>query len=126
VFASGIWTLAILSGTLLVAVGGNTLTLIPLYAIGVFTGFTLSQGGLVVHWRRTRPPRWRYRASLNGLGAAVTAVAIVVFLATKFTEGAWVVVLALPAFIRSEPVIVLIPWRCPTGCVTGSCTTTST
>ena len=88
VFASGIWTLAILSGTLLVAVGGNTLTLIPLYAIGVFTGFTLSQGGLVVHWRRTRPPRWRYRASLNGLGAAVTAVATVVFLATKFTEGA--------------------------------------
>jgi hypothetical protein len=88
-----------LSGTLLVAVGGNTLTLIPLYAIGVFTGFTLSQGGLVVRWRRTRPPRWRYRASLNGLGAAVTAVATVVFLATKFTEGAWVVVLALPAFI---------------------------
>ena len=87
VFASGIWTLAILSGTLLVAVGGNTLTLIPLYAIGVFTGFTLSQGGLVVHWRRTRPPRWRFRASLNGLGAAVTAVATVVFLATKFTEG---------------------------------------
>ena len=80
-------------GTLLVAVGGNTLTLIPLYAIGVFTGFTLSQGGLVVHWRRTRPPRWRYRASLNGLGAAVTAVATVVFLATKFTEGAWAVVL---------------------------------
>ena len=99
VFASGIWTLAILSGALLVAVGGRTLTLIPLYAIGVFTGFTLSQGGLVVHWRRTRPPRWRYRASLNGLGAAVTAVATVVFLATKFTEGAWVVVLALPAFI---------------------------
>ncbi|HEY3651582.1 MAG TPA: APC family permease [Streptosporangiaceae bacterium] len=99
VFASGIWTLAILSGALLVAVGGNTLTLIPLYAIGVFTGFTLSQGGLVVHWRRTRPSRWRYRASLNGLGAAVTAVATVVFLATKFTEGAWVVVLALPAFI---------------------------
>ena len=59
VFASGIWTLAILSGALLVAVGGNTLTLIPLFAIGVFTGFTLSQGGLVVHWRRTRPPRWR-------------------------------------------------------------------
>lgn len=59
----------------------------------------MSQGGLVVHWRRTRPPRWRYRASLNGLGAAVTAVATVVFLATKFTEGAWAVVLALPAFI---------------------------
>jgi hypothetical protein len=99
VFASGIWTLAILSGALLAAVGGDTLALIPLYAIGVFTGFTLSQSGLVVHWRRTRPPRWRYRASVNGLGAAATAVATVVFLLTKFAAGAWVVVLALPAFI---------------------------
>lgn len=87
VFASGIWTLAILSGTLLVAVGGNTLMLIPLYAIGVFTGFTLSQGGLVVHWRRTRPPRWRYRASLNGLGTAVTAVATVVFPGDEVHRG---------------------------------------
>jgi amino acid transporter len=93
VFASGIWTLAILSGALLVAVGGDTLALIPLYAIGVFTGFTLSQSGLVVHWGRIRPPCWRYRAGLNGLGAAVTGLATVVFLLTKFTEGAWVVVL---------------------------------
>jgi amino acid transporter len=99
VFASGIWTLGILSGALLVAVAGNTLALIPLYALGVFTGFTLSQSGLVVHWRRTRPRRWRYRASLNGLGAAATAVATVVFLVTKFTEGAWIVVLTVPAFI---------------------------
>ena len=99
VFASGIWTLAILSGALLVAVAGNTLTLIPLFAIGVFTGFTLAQGGLVVHWRRARPPRWWYRAALNAVGAVATAAATVVFLVTKFTEGAWVVVLAVPAFI---------------------------
>ncbi|HEV2375585.1 MAG TPA: APC family permease [Streptosporangiaceae bacterium] len=99
VFASGIWTLAVLSGALLVAVGGNTLTLIPLFAIGVFTGFTLSQSGLVVHWRRTRPRHWQYRAALNGLGAVTTAVATVVFLVTKFTGGAWVVVVAVPAFI---------------------------
>ena len=99
VFASGIGTLAIMSGALLVAVRGNTLTLIPLFAIGVFTGFTLSQSGLVVHWRRLRPAHWRYKASLNGLGAAATAVATVVFLVTKFTEGAWVVVLAIPVFI---------------------------
>ena len=59
VFASGIWALAILAGALLIAVDGNTLALIPLYAIGVFTGFTLSQAGLVVHWRRTRPPAGR-------------------------------------------------------------------
>jgi len=99
VFASGIATLTVLSGALLVAVAGNTLKLIPLFAIGVFTGFTLSQAGLVVHWRRARPPRWQYRAALNGLGAAVTAVATVVFLVTKFTEGAWVVVVAIPMFI---------------------------
>jgi amino acid transporter len=99
VFASGIWTLAILSAALLVAVAGNTLTLIPLFAIGVFTGFTLSQSGLVVHCRRTMPPRWRSKAALNGLGAAATAVATVVFLVTKFTEGAWVVVLAVPLFV---------------------------
>jgi hypothetical protein len=99
VFAVGIWALAILSGALLVAVGGNTLALIPLYAIGVFTGFTLSQAGLVIHWSRTRPPRWHHRAIVNGTGAAVTAGATVVFLATKFTAGAWVVVLAIPALI---------------------------
>ncbi len=99
VFAPGIWVLAILSAALLVAVGGNTLALIPLFAIGVFTGFTLSQAGLVVHWRRARPHRWRYRAALNGAGAVATAVATAVFLLTKFTEGAWVVVVAIPAFM---------------------------
>ncbi|MGN6176517.1 MAG: APC family permease [Streptosporangiaceae bacterium] len=99
VFAPGIWTLAVLAGALLAAVGGNVLTLIPLFAIGVFTGFTLSQTGLVVHWSRARPPRWHYRAAINGLGAAATAVATVVFITTKFTEGAWVVVIAVPAFM---------------------------
>jgi hypothetical protein len=99
VFAPGIWTLSILSGVLLVAVRGNVLTLIPLFAIGVFTGFTLSQSGLVVHWWRTRPPRWELRAALNGLGATVTAIATAVFILTKFTEGAWVVVIAVPGFI---------------------------
>jgi amino acid transporter len=99
VFGNGIWTLAGLSGALIVAVRGNTLTLIPLFAIGVFTGFTLSQTGLVVHWRRTRPPRWRQRAAVNALGAVITAVATLVFLFTKFTEGAWVVVVAIPVFI---------------------------
>jgi amino acid transporter len=99
VFAVGVWALAILSGALLVAVGGNTLALIPLFALGVFTGFTLSQAGLVIHWWRTRPPRWRHRAIVNGIGAAATAVATMVFLVTKFTAGAWVVVLAIPALI---------------------------
>jgi amino acid transporter len=98
-FTTGIWTLAIMAGVLLVAVGGDTNRLIPLFAIGVFTGFTLSQTGLVVHWRRTRPPGWARRAFLNGLGAVVTAVATAILLGTKFTDGAWVVVIAVPVFI---------------------------
>jgi amino acid transporter len=99
VFANGIWVLAGLSAILLVVSGGNTNSLIPLFAIGVFTGFTLSQTGLVVHWRRTRPPRWWLRATLNATGAVVTGVATVIFLVTKFTAGAWVVVVAVPAFV---------------------------
>ena len=99
VFASGVWVLAILSAALLIAVAGSTLRLIPLFAIGVFTGFTLAQAGMVVHWWRSRPHGWQQRAAINGIGAAATAIATVVFLVTKFTEGAWVVVLAVPALI---------------------------
>ncbi len=98
-FANGIVVLAVMSGALLVAVDGNTNTLIPLFAIGVFIGFTLSQTGLVVHWWRTRPRGWQRRAAINGFGACITAVATIVFLVSKFTEGAWVVVIAIPAFI---------------------------
>jgi amino acid transporter len=99
VFSVGIVVLAVLSGTLLVVVDGNTNTLIPLFAIGVFIGFTLSQTGLVVHWRKERPRGWQRRAVINGLGAVITAIATIVFLVSKFTEGAWVVVIAIPAFI---------------------------
>jgi amino acid transporter len=99
VFAYGIWALAAMSGVLLLAVDGNTERLIPLFAIGVFTGFTLSQTGLVVHWSHLRPPRWRRRATVNATGAVATAAATVIFLFTKFTEGAWVVVVAVPAFM---------------------------
>jgi amino acid transporter len=99
VFANGIWVLAGLSAGLLIAVGGNTNEMIPLFAIGVFTGFTLSQAGLVVHWWRTRPPRWSSRAMINGFGAVVTALATVIFLVSKFAQGAWVVVVAVPTFV---------------------------
>jgi amino acid transporter len=99
VFRYGVAILAVLAGVLLVAVGANTNALIPLYAIGVFTGFTLSQGGLVKHWWREKPPRWWTRAGLNGTGAVMTGVATVIFLVTKFTSGAWVVVIAIPALI---------------------------
>jgi amino acid transporter len=99
VFRYGVVILAVFAGVLLVAVGANTESLIPLYAIGVFTGFTLSQGGLVKHWWKQRPPRWWSRAGLNGTGAVMTGVATVIFLVTKFTSGAWVVVIAIPALI---------------------------
>ena len=99
VFGNGIWVLAGLSTLLLIAVGGNTNEMIPLFAIGVFTGFTLSQVGLVVHWWRTRPTGWRHRAAINGFGASITALATAIFLVSKFTQGAWVVVLAVPAFV---------------------------
>lgn len=99
VFNAGIWVLAGLSACLLIAVGGNTNELIPMFAIGVFTGFTLSQSGLVVHWWRTRPARWHYRAAVNATGGLVTAASTVIFLVTKFTAGAWIVVVAVPTFI---------------------------
>jgi amino acid transporter len=99
VFGNGVWALAVFSAALLVAVRGNTNSLIPLFAIGVFIGFTMAQSGLVVHWRRTREPRWSRKALINGIGAAVTAVATLVFLVSKFVEGAWVVVVAIPLLI---------------------------
>ncbi len=99
VFSNGIWVLALMSGILIVAVNGDTNALIPMFAIGVFVGFTLAQTGLVIHWRHERSHRWRYRAAINGLGAAVTATATVIFLLTKFTHGAWVVVVAVPLII---------------------------
>ncbi|MCL4421600.1 MAG: APC family permease [Actinobacteria bacterium] len=99
VYRYGVVVLALLAACLLVAVNANTNSLIPLFAIGVFTGFTLSQAGLVRHWAVKRPKRWWARASLNGLGAAMTAVATVIFVVTKFTSGAWVVIVAIPVLL---------------------------
>ncbi len=96
VYRYGIVTLAFAAMLLLLAVGGETNALIPMFTIGVFVGLTISQVGLVRHWRRTRPARWRARIALNGAGAAMTAVAVVVFLGTKFIHGAWVVVIVVP------------------------------
>jgi hypothetical protein len=106
VYRHGIVALALAAVPLLVASGARTTSLIPLYAIGVFIGFTISQIGLVRHWRRERPSHWRARVTLNGAGAVMTAVAAVVFLASKFLQGAWVVTIAVPAlmvlFARTE------------------------
>ncbi len=99
VFSAGIWTLAFFSALLLVGVNGNTNNLIPMFAIGVFTGFTLAQTGLVIHWKRTRPNRWKFRVAINAFGAAVTGISTLIFLYTKFLNGAWIVVIAVPSVI---------------------------
>jgi amino acid transporter len=96
VYRYGIGALALSAALLLWAVDAQTNRLIPLFTIGVFVGFTISQAGLVRHWRRARPAHWRLRVALNGTGAAMTAVAVAVFLVSKFLEGAWVVVLTIP------------------------------
>jgi amino acid transporter len=99
VYRYGVVALAVLAALLLVAVDATTDRLIPLYAIGVFIGFTISQAGLVRHWYRGRPRGWALRAVLNGSGAVLTAVAAAVFVLSKFTSGAWVVVITVPALM---------------------------
>jgi amino acid transporter len=105
VFSRGIVVLAIASALLIVAFQASVTRLIPLYAIGVFLSFTLSQAGMTLRWLRMgrtldQPPRgWRWKMALNGLGAVLTAVVTMVFAVTKFQEGAWVVLLVLPAFV---------------------------
>ncbi|MFD5393175.1 amino acid permease [Streptomyces sp. NPDC127097] len=95
----GVVALAVLAGVMLVVVSADTQRLIPLFAIGVFVGFTISQIGLVRHWSMQRPDGWLPRALINGVGAVLTAVAGVVLLATKFLAGAWIVVLTVPLLI---------------------------
>jgi amino acid transporter len=99
VFRYGITALALLAAVVLVVVGADTQKLLPVFAIGVFIGFTLSQTGLVRHWFGERGPRWLGYAFLNGFGALLTAVAGIVLLASKFTEGAWLLVFLVPALM---------------------------
>jgi amino acid transporter len=99
VYRFGVVVLAILAAALLVAVDASTDRLIPLYAIGVFTGFTISQTGLVKHWYARRGKGWARRAALNGTGASLTLIAALVFIASKFAEGAWVVIITIPALM---------------------------
>ena len=87
VYRIGIVALAIAAALLLIAVNAKTNELIPLFTIGVFIGFTISQVGLVRHWRQERPAHWRLRAALNGTGAVMTAIAVVVFLVDEVPRG---------------------------------------
>ncbi|MFF0654686.1 APC family permease [Micromonospora tulbaghiae] len=91
--------LALTAAVVFVAFGGHTERLIPLYAVGVFLAFTLSQTGMVVHWRRRRGPGWRRRLAVNAVGAALSGLVLLTAAVAKFTEGAWVVVLAVPLLV---------------------------
>lgn len=100
-YTTGIVTLGLLSSAVLALFQGETERLIPLYALGVFTSFTLSQLGMVVRWQTRREPGWQTGRILNGLGATATAVVAVIVAVTKFTHGAWIVVLLIPLLILS-------------------------
>jgi amino acid transporter len=107
-FNSGIVALALVSIALVVAFQGSTDRLIGLYAIGVFTSFTLSQTGMVRHWFAERGPGWRRSALVNGIGAVATAIVTIVIAVSKFDQGAWIIIVVVPAlvalmlFIRHE------------------------
>ena len=95
----GVVVLAVLAAALLIVSRGDTQALVPLFAIGVFVGFTLSQAGMVKHWRLERSSGWLGRAIINGVGAAFTTAALVIELVSKFTKGAWLVVIVVPAMV---------------------------
>ena len=99
VFSNGIYALSGFAALLLIVFQGSVSQLIPLYAVGVFLSFTLSQTGMVVHWWKQRAGSWQTKALVNGLGALITAVVTVVLLVSKFTHGAWLVVLAIPLLV---------------------------
>lgn len=98
-YSNGIILLASLAIVLVLVFQGDTHLLIPLYSVGVFTSFTLSQSGMLVHWLRLKPQGWHYKAFINGLGALVTLVAVVIIAATKFRDGAWIVILVIPVMV---------------------------
>jgi amino acid transporter len=98
-FTNGITVLCVLSGALLVIFHADTSRLIPLYAVGVFLAFTLSQSSMVRRWLRVRGPNWRRNLVMNGAGALTTGVVTLIIAGTKFTHGAWVVVVLVPCLV---------------------------
>lgn len=99
VYSRGIYVLAILSGALLILFRGVTDRLIPLYAVGAFLAFTLSQAGMVAHWKKNKGPGSGRSMLINGIGAFATGVTVIVVLVAKFVEGAWVTALLIPALL---------------------------
>src|SRR5271170_5717602 len=105
VYTYGIVVLALLCGGVLILFGGVTDRLIPLYAVGAFLAFTLSQAGMVMHWRKCRCRGWLKYAMVNGLGAFVTGITTGVVLVAKFLEGAWITLLFIPVTITLFTVV---------------------
>jgi amino acid transporter len=99
VYSQGVYVLAALAGVLLIVFGGVTDRLIPLFAVGAFLAFTLSQTGMVFHWRRTGGRGARAAMLVNGLGATATAITVLVVLVAKFIAGAWITVLLVPSLM---------------------------
>jgi amino acid transporter len=99
VFSNGVVILAVIAIALVIVFRGSTHALIPLYAVGVFTSFTLSQSSMVRRWVRTRPPGWWWRVAINGTGAVTTGIVLLVVAATKFVDGAWIVVVLIGLFM---------------------------
>jgi amino acid transporter len=101
VFSNGVVMLTVVAGGLIVVFDGDTHALIPLYAVGVFTSFTLSQASMVRRWLRLRPPRWPWRVAISTLGAVTTGTVLVVVAATKFLDGAWIVIALIAILIMT-------------------------
>jgi Amino acid permease/OB-fold nucleic acid binding domain len=99
VYSNGIIALAAAAGVLVIVTGAEVTALIPLYAVGVFTSFTLSQAGMVKHHLRLREPGWRKSLVIQGVGCMLSAVVLIIIAATKFTEGAWFILVMLPALV---------------------------
>ncbi|MGD0622966.1 MAG: APC family permease [Thermacetogeniaceae bacterium] len=98
-FSNGVLVLAVLASLLIIIFRGDTNLLIPLYAVGVFTAFTLSQTGMFVHWLKLKTEGWRWKAAVNGLGGIMTFVTVIIIAVTKFMMGAWIVILLIPLII---------------------------
>lgn len=99
VFVNGIAILAVSSSLLIIVFQGSTHHLLPLYAIGVFISFTLSQGGMVKRWFTLKTPGWWRSATINGIGAVVTGIVAVVISVTKFSHGAYITIILIPIFV---------------------------
>jgi amino acid transporter len=98
-FSNGILVLSVFAAILIFAFRGDTQSLLPLYMIGVFVSFTLSQAGMVIHWRTSREPGWHTSALINGFGALVTGIVLIIVAVTKTLEGAWIVLLLIPLIV---------------------------